>query len=818
VLVAVAHAATYVLVTGHAYGASYSQQIVRPPGVLYADRGYIWYVPGWAKAGPDAVYNYTSLRSTSSGGATWVTFTTTYVLSNGYAYGGVVGSFINVAAGSSASASSSSGAMAIAIISAKYYGSAYFRCDVSVSSATTVYRVAILFNSTWAAIQYWAFSVSSSGWDSTVSSAVSVALNGVYVYICLVRSTVSILGVGSAGVYSTASSSSSSYYVGTHYYVNAFATSGDTVYTTYTSTAVQFATVASLYSVAPNGTTYPGRFAIAPLGVFYFATMTLYSTVAAASIAPADCPPNVYVYPPSYSVVDGGRYVACTSVAPPSGYQYSVAPLLQTGAIPTHFTFNITTFDPATGAVVNRNITYVTSRGYSASFPSGARVAWWMSDVVTVYVPNACPMPVSPTASGRFAGYVPSPSSGYAVYVPLQAPRPVPHLRITAIGASNYTLAFRDATASYSCGSVPTGTLYLAYPPGSWMVLNLTAHARYTAWILQRYPASLVTSNVTAYADGSRMWLNVTAPTGDYLGNFTIGTTAAAYLGPPVLTQVAFSVSPYVTGRGPAAVSTSVKLSFPNGESSPTFALTFAKLYYVPTTAVVYLGNIVFFPAIAGPLGVEYIVFPSSSSIATATIYATTRDIYVSQYATGMTYMGLLTQYYTPGKWAWVTGAVYSAIVATQFAPATVAYPPELSNTIAMLAFLNTASGASYTAATPLQPYIYVVIGGVVTASQKQVVYVRWGDPQPLPNVGPPPPAAAPITISLLGPLGIIAAGALGAIGIYMVRMSEELWKTLAVLGAFVLIVGVVVGNTGLVAGGALMIAASLAMHRMKSE
>jgi len=301
-----------------------------------------------------------------------------------------------------------------------------------------------------------------------------------------------------------------------------------------------------------------------------------------------------------------------------------------------------------------------------------------------------------------------------------------------------------------------------------------------------------------------------------------VGYGGKAYAGPAIAqpTQLASVQMWSLKAGGVAPATFAVTYATPSGVYSPVAQLVGDTLYYYVDRGVLYINDTPFFPAIAAAQGVKYFLVARPN--ATSTLYSSVSETYAPQWARGMTYVGLVTSYIT-GAPTWVDGAVYPQIVigyasASQFAQPAIAYPSTLIGTLANLYYYNVQSGAVYNATVELAPYIYVTVGGPVVPSQKQVVQVSWGQPQPLPNVGPPPPAAAPVTISLLGPLGIIAAGALGAIGIYMVRMSEELWKTLAVLGAFVLIVGVVVGHVGLVAGGALMVAASLAMYRMKSE
>jgi len=727
-----------------------------------------------------------SLMTTTSNYVTWLLLSAPSA-NSGWLYGGAVSGVVNVMLpGGSASVSASAGvAVSYVLITSSLSGSLPLNCNVTLSASATAYVSIVLYNATWAYV--YTRTVSGSSVALRVSTPSGLYVGG-YVFVCAVYpSGVSITSVTASGVYTSAGA------VGTHYTFTM--ETGNLLYLTLSlPNFYRYVAYSVNATSAPTAATYTllygGKNVVVSFDRIIFYS---YTTPNITSV----CPPMVYTFTVRFT--NSTNYFACTSVSLPSGYSYGYAPVMYQNLLYPYYTVNVTLYDPANGGyVTSATLSFTTAEG-TASVQSGAKIALWIKGTIRG---NFCPTIDVARAGGSFVDYVPAPRDGGAVWNPSATPRAMPYLQVAPIGVSAYNMTVKDSSGTYSCTRLPAGRLYIAYPAGSWVVLNFTAYAPYSLWAMESYPASQVAPGVTAYFNAGTMWLNVTVPA-------TSGPIAAAplrfgagyfYMGAPFADAV-YSITPYsIRSKSTTTAVATITLNWPNGAISPKFSgvrLT-APFYYSPITAAVYIDNTLFFPIAAVAVNATYLaVSPTSQTY--SVVSATAQDAVAPSYERGVTYMGLLTQYYTPGKWLWVNGSVYTALVAKQYVSSLVYYPSELYNTIAMLAFANTESGARYSTVAVLTPQVYAVISGTAVVVRK-VVNVQWSPVQAQP-APPLPPLSLTFNAPPVGGIVLaiaVFAAAFGAV----VRLSAAM----VLAGAVAVVASVFLGSPELGAIGLGMV------------
>ena len=303
-------------------------------------------------------YTYQSAASSSSGGYTWF-YGTTGTVSSNYLIALSVSSTYNVGVGSSTSLSTATKygmVMTVYYVSSETSATLYDKCDVSVSSASTDYRVVFFGNATWSVVETYSSSTSGSGWDAPYINLGTYTLSpGWYLFACSVydSSGAYINAYGTSGV-STSSSSFTN--LGTEYYIGP-SISGNTLVMPFVTTLYQpFVNGETIYTypvVGISGSSTSGAFLVSgPASSANVVGSTIYIDLFNATTLPTtitiqgiSCPGGVFevshIIPPNNT-----QLLSCSSLTSPSS-GFAIYPTIYSVYSATPSTATINFFNPS---------------------------------------------------------------------------------------------------------------------------------------------------------------------------------------------------------------------------------------------------------------------------------------------------------------------------------------------------------------------------------------------------------------------------------------------------------------------------------------
>ncbi|MGC8597074.1 MAG: beta strand repeat-containing protein [Thermocladium sp.] len=296
---------------------------------------------------------------------------------------------------------------------------------------------------------------------------------------------------------------------------------------------------------------------------------------------------------------------------------------------------------------------------------------------------------------------------------------------------------------------------------------------------------------------------NPVLPSGTQVLN--VGSGSVLYAGAPAGTALTRLLAMNSSvGLSSATFTVPVSFTFINGTRLPAATFTLNTVVTSSIYGFLDVGGTSIIPSIAVANGVHWFAVAPRGSTMSGLLYVTESQS-TSSFTGGSTLIGLTSGYWGPS--VWLNATLVSGIQEGQYASAYISFPKSLEYTLGEFDAVNPGNGATSSVTSQLGSTIYLTLGGTSGSAPGPSVSVTV-------TTAPPPRlpiSPIPLAIHMDTPTSIVVYGSVFALVILFVRKGQSLPAGLMLGGGMLLIIGMILGTTGLLMPGAVILILGLA-------